>query len=140
MAVPYKLNYFEIETGIDSTSTFIHTGDLTATKVKKYLATSNDILLGDGTTTSLSGLQPAGNYITALTGEATATGPGSVAITLTNSAVIGKVLTGLSITGSAILATDTILQAFGKVQNQINNKQNTLTLTTTGSSGSRLMI
>ena len=58
MAVPYKLNYFEIETGIDSTSTFIHTGDLTATKVKKYLATSNDILLGDGTTTSLSGLQP----------------------------------------------------------------------------------
>ena len=91
MAVPYKLNYFEIETGIDSTSTFIHTGDLTATKVKKYLATSNDILLGDGTTTSLSGLQPTGNYITALTGEATATGPGSVAITLTNSAVIGKV-------------------------------------------------
>ena len=59
MPVPYKLNYFEIETGIDSTSTFIHTGDLTATKVKKYLATSNDILLGDGTTTSLSGLQSA---------------------------------------------------------------------------------
>jgi len=59
MPVPYKLNYFEIETGIDSTSTFIHTGDLTATKLKKYLATSNDILLGDGTTTSLSGLQSA---------------------------------------------------------------------------------
>ena len=57
MPVPYKLNYFEIETGIDSTSTFIHTGDLTATKVKKYLATSNDILLGDGTTASLSGKQ-----------------------------------------------------------------------------------
>jgi hypothetical protein len=57
MAVPYKLNYFEIETGIDSTSTFIHTGDFTATKLKKYLGTSNDILLGDGTTASLSGLQ-----------------------------------------------------------------------------------
>ena len=57
MPVPYKLNYFEIETGIDSTSTLIHTGDLTATKVKKYLATSNDILLGDGTTASLSGKQ-----------------------------------------------------------------------------------
>lgn len=120
MAVPYKLNYFEIETGIDSTSTFIHTGDFTATKVKKYLATSNDILLGDGTTVSLSSLttltsfsatspllynnttgvfsipvataiangylsstdwttfnskQAAGNYITSLTGEATASGP-----------------------------------------------------------------
>jgi hypothetical protein len=59
MPVPYKLNYFEIETGIDSTSTFIHTGDFTATKLKKYLATSNDILLGDGTTTGLSGLQSA---------------------------------------------------------------------------------
>jgi hypothetical protein len=140
MAVPYKLNYFEIETGIDSTSTFIHTGDLTATKVKKYLATSNDILLGDGTTTSLSGLQPTGNYITALTGEATATGPGSVAITLTNSAVIGKVLTGLSITGSTITSTDTILQAFGKVQNQINGKQDTITLTTTGTSGAATLI
>ena len=140
MPVPYKLNYFEIETGIDSTSTFIHTGDLTATKVKKYLATSNDILLGDGTTTSLSGLQPTGNYITALTGEATATGPGSVAITLSNSAVIGKVLTSLSITGSTIAATDTILQAFGKLQNQINGKQATITLTTTGTSGAATFI
>ena len=165
MPVPYKLNYFEIETGIDSTSTFIHTGDFTATKVKKYLATSNDILLGDGTTVSLSSLttltafsatspllynnttgvfsipvataiangylsstdwinfdgkQPAGNYITALTGEATASGPGSVAITLTNSAVIGKVLTGLNVTGGTVISTDSILSAFGKVQNQIN--------------------
>ena len=57
MAVPYKLNYFEIETGIDATSTFIHTGDFTATKIIKSLGTSNDILLGDGTTTLLSGKQ-----------------------------------------------------------------------------------
>jgi len=140
MAVPYKLNYFEIETGIDSTSTFIHSGDLTANKIIKIGATSNDILLGNGTTASLSGLQPTGNYITALTGEATATGPGSVAITLTNSAVIGKLLTGLSITGSTIAATDTILQAFGKVQNQINGKQGTITLTTTGTSGAATLI
>lgn len=40
--------------------------------------------------------------------------------TLVNSAVIGKVLTGLSITGGSIAATDSILTAFGKVQNQIN--------------------
>ena len=64
--------------------------------------------------------QTAGNYITALTGEATASGPGSAAITLTNSAVIGKVLTGVNITGGSITATDSILTAFGKVQNQIN--------------------
>ena len=254
MPVPYKLNYFEIETGIDSTSTFIHTGDLTATKVKKYLGTSNDILLGDGTTASLSSLatltsfsatspllynnttgvfsipvatsiangylssadwitfnakqatitltttgtsgaatfisnvlnipqytdafvgtvtsvaaltlgttgtdlsstvanstttpvitlnvptasatnrgalsssdwttfnskQAAGNYITSLTGEATASGPGASSVTLDNTAVIGKVLTGLNVTGGTVISTDSILSAFGKVQNQIN--------------------
>ena len=64
--------------------------------------------------------QAAGNYITALTGEATASGPGSASVTLTNSAVTGKVLTGLNITGGSVSATDSILNAFGKVQNQIN--------------------
>jgi predicted heme/steroid binding protein len=64
--------------------------------------------------------QPAGNYITQLSGEATASGPGNATITLSNSAVINKVLTGLTIAGDAIVATDSILTAFGKVQNQIN--------------------
>jgi len=61
------------------------------------------------------------------TGEATFTtnsfnGSANVSgvVTLTNSAVIGKVLTGLSITGSTIASSDTILQAFGKLQNQVN--------------------
>jgi hypothetical protein len=40
--------------------------------------------------------------------------------TLVNSAVIGKVLTGVNITGGTVVDTDTILTAFGKVQNQIN--------------------
>ena len=41
--------------------------------------------------------------------------------TLVNSAVIGKVLTGLNLTGGGTIAdTDTILTAFGKVQNQIS--------------------
>jgi len=64
--------------------------------------------------------QIAGNYITSLTGEATASGPGAAAVTLTNSAVIAKVLTGLNVTGGTVIAADTILAAFGKVQNQIN--------------------
>jgi hypothetical protein len=64
--------------------------------------------------------QPAGNYITQLSGEATASGPGNASVTLSNSAVINKVLTGLTITGDAVVATDSILTAFGKVQNQIN--------------------
>ena len=59
--------------------------------------------------------------ITALTGEVTASGTGSVSATVTNSAVIGKVLTGLNLTGGGtIAATDSILEAFGKVQNQIS--------------------
>jgi len=37
-----------------------------------------------------------------------------------NSAVLAKVLTGLSVSGSSISATDSILQAFGKLQSQIN--------------------
>ncbi len=64
--------------------------------------------------------QAAGNYITALTGEATASGPGSASITLSNSAVTGKLLTGVNITGGTVVDTDSILTAFGKLQNQIN--------------------
>ena len=63
---------------------------------------------------------PQGNYITSLTGEATATGPGAASVTLLNSAVTGKVLTGLNVTGNAIVSTDSILTAFGKLQNQVN--------------------
>lgn len=64
--------------------------------------------------------QAQGNYITQLSGEATGSGPGNASVTLSNAAVISKVLTGLNITGGTISDTDTILQAFGKVQNQIN--------------------
>ena len=69
---------------------------------------------------TFNGKQDAGSYITALTGEATATGPGSVPITLNNASVIAKVLTGLNVTGGSISAADSILTAFGKVQSQIN--------------------
>ncbi len=65
--------------------------------------------------------QAQGNYITQLSGEATALGPGNATVTLDNTAVISKVLTGLNITGGNIVASDNILQAFGKVQNQINS-------------------
>lgn len=40
--------------------------------------------------------------------------------TLLNSAVTGKVLTGVNITGGSVSATDSILTAFGKLQNQVN--------------------
>jgi predicted heme/steroid binding protein len=65
--------------------------------------------------------QEQGSYITQLSGEATGSGPGSAAVTLSNSAVISKVLTGFNTIGGSIASTDTILQAFGKAQSQINS-------------------
>lgn len=62
----------------------------------------------------------AGVAITALTGEVTATGPGSSAATVSNSAVLAKVLTGLSAATGNVLATDSILQAFGKLMIKAN--------------------
>ena len=59
---------------------------------------------------------------------------------ITDARITSKLLTGLSVTGGAVVSTDTILQAFGKVQNQINGKQGTITLTTTGSSGAATLI
>ena len=39
---------------------------------------------------------------------------------LVNSAVTGKILSGVNITGGSIVDTDSILTAFGKLQNQVN--------------------
>ena len=74
-----------------------------------------------GATLNIPQYQAAGNYITSLTGEATASGPGAASVTLSTTAVTGKLLTGLNLAGGGTIAsTDTILQAFGKVQNQIS--------------------
>jgi len=82
--------------------------------------TVSDFLKADGSLDSTV-YQIAGNYITSLTGEATGSGPGVTTVTLSNGAVIGKVLTGLTITGGSVSSTDSILQAFGKLQNQVNS-------------------
>jgi len=83
--------------------------------------TSTDGYLSSTDWNTFYNKQAAGSYITALTGEATASGPGSATVTLSTSAVTGKLLTGLNLTGGgSIAATDSILQAFGKVQNQIS--------------------
>jgi hypothetical protein len=81
---------------------------------------SQDGYLSSTDWTTFNNKQAAGNYITSLTGEATATGPGAAAVTLNNASVTGKILTGVNITGGTVQATDTMLTAFGKLQNQIN--------------------
>ena len=64
----------------------------------------------------------------------------TVAGIVTDARITAKLLTGLSVTGGAVVAADTILAAFGKVQNQINGKQGTVTLTTTGTSGAATFV
>lgn len=83
-----------------------------------YSKTDNVLYLKDS-----SGVEVAlgsASAITSLTGEATGTGPGATSVTLSNSAVIGKVLTGFSSgPNSIVLSTDTLLQAIQKLQAQI---------------------
>ena len=124
--VTYDLNAnrsWTIAMGVSSvvaTSPIFSSGGLNPNiSIQKSGPTQNGYL-GSSDWIIFNSKQNAGNYITSLTGEATATGPGSATVTLGNSAVIGKVLTGLSTsTGGSIVATDSILTAFGKVQNQI---------------------
>lgn len=65
----------------------------------------------------------ANTYLTTISGiaaggELSGTYPNP---TLVNSAVTGKVLSGVNITGGSIVDTDSILTAFGKLQNQVNS-------------------
>jgi hypothetical protein len=81
---------------------------------------TDDGYLSSADWSTFNSKQPAGNYITALSGEATGSGPGTASVTLNNASVTAKVLTGVNITGGSISASDSILTAFGKLQNQIN--------------------
>lgn len=56
-----------------------------------------------------------GNQTITLSSEATGSGTTAITVTLTNSAVIGKVLTGYTATSGTISASDSILQAIQKL-------------------------
>lgn len=88
------------------TTVFIDTAD-------KKLKTKDDA----GTVTDYSA---PGSAITALTGDVTATGPGSVVASIAATTVTGKVLTGFSASAGDVAATDTILQAFNKLASRLN--------------------
>jgi len=95
--------------------------DIGAQAAGSYVPTSRQLTI-NGTAYDLSADRSwSVGTITSLTGEATGSGTGAVSVTLDNTAVIGKVLTGLNLSGGGtIVSTDSILQAFGKVQNQIS--------------------
>jgi len=86
--------------------------------------TNNNVLVYESSTglwkdksiSTILGFTPIANNAT-VGGELSGTLPNPSLVT---SAVTGKALTGLSVSGSAVVSTDTILQGIGKLQNQIN--------------------
>jgi hypothetical protein len=106
--------------GVTATSPLFSSGGSTPNITIQQSSGSQDGYLSSTDWSTFNNKQTAGNYITSLTGEATASGPGAAAVTLDNASVTGKVLTGVNITGGTVLATDTMLTAFGKLQNQVN--------------------
>jgi predicted heme/steroid binding protein len=106
--------------GVTASSPLFSSGGQTPNITIQQSSGSQDGYLSAADWSTFNNKQAAGNYITSLTGEATASGPGAAAVTLNNASVTGKILTGVNITGGTVLATDTMLTAFGKLQNQIN--------------------
>lgn len=86
-----------------------------------YVDSSDKLLKSKNDAGVVTNYGAPGTSITSLTGEVTATGPGAAAATVTNSAVVAKILTGLTFGPGTILATDSILQAFGKLSNKGNS-------------------
>jgi hypothetical protein len=107
-----------VPNSISGDATISSTGALTVTKTSGVsfgaLATQNGTFSGTS-----SGVNTGDQTIT-LTGEATGTGSGSFAVTLTNSAVIGKVLTGFTAGAGTVSAADSMLAAIQKVVGNAN--------------------
>lgn len=74
---------------------------------------------GAGTWTVDTNTYLTGNQSVTLSGEASGSGTTGISVTLSNSAVISKVLTGFSSTTGTILATDSILQAIQKLDGNL---------------------
>jgi hypothetical protein len=93
-------------------------GNTTTTKM--YLSQTGDGTNSSAPQWSAIAVGDVSGAVSALTGEVSTTGSGSLNVTLSTTAVTGKLLTGLSVTSGAITSSDSILSAFGKVQGQIN--------------------
>ena len=103
----------DAEKNVISNTSGTNIGDETTSSIKSKLGIS--VLSGDNT--GDQDLSPYQLISASAGGEVSGT---LANIALLNSAVLGKVLTGLNTTGSTIASTDTLIQAFGKLQNQIN--------------------
>lgn len=96
------------------------TGPVTSTGNATSIANGaiSNVMLANSAVANLSGTNTGDQTIT-LTGEASGSGTGSFAVTLSNSAVIDKVLTGYTSGAGTVSATDNILQAIQKLNGNI---------------------
>lgn len=93
---------FEYGGGGGAQVTFNGFAGYNANRAASYTARSfTDKNYVDSVWAQISGYQPAGNYITALTGDVTASGPGSVTATLSNTGVTAGSYTNANITVDA---------------------------------------
>lgn len=88
---------------INTTAPLTGGGDLSADRTIAIPAATTSVngYLTSADWTTFNAKQAAGNYITALTGDATAAGPGSAALTLANTAVSAGSYTNASLTVDA---------------------------------------
>lgn len=88
---------------------------------------STNLVRADGSTVAQSTFLTANQTIT-LSGDVTGSGTTTITTSISAATVTGKTLTGYTIgTNTAIAATDTIIEAFGKIQAQINATPGTVT-------------
>lgn len=102
-----------------------HAGSVGASHGLASISVNGFMSAGDKS--KLDGVSAGANAgITALTGEVTASGVGSVPSTVSNAAVIAKVLTGFAVDWNIITGSDTILTAIQKLAGRASLSINTV--------------
>jgi hypothetical protein len=85
-----------------------------------YVDSTTKKLKSKDDTGAITDYSNPGNSVTSLTGDVTGTGPGATATSIASTVVTAKLLTGLGSNNGNVVATDSILDAFAKL-NARNN-------------------
>jgi len=90
-----------------------------ASDIDSEASTNGHVLTADGSGGAAFLAPGASVAITALTGDVTATGPGSAVASIAATTVTGKLITGFVSGAGTVSATDTILQAINKLDGNV---------------------